>query len=304
MTTYRLHEKNSILHEANKKVSFNSLPQYHYLTGCAADIDFLSHFPIISGMNFTTIVFFIVLVVMTTGFRAKRCPRGVADCPLGCACSEHSLCIDKVVYGNATLACNKKFGCARAVKKDTDDCIDCYEMVTERALVPCLPEPSVNASKSQYMNQTADHNKQRASCVSSAWLLERNLHHATLGSSGIAKVICLPDSSLPCGTPGHILRNAVNGRLVTYREVCAHRSGCIHSTMLVSKLSHSFDWSEFKTLTSVSVHPSSSVLYLSRIVAAIANGLNRRGFGAVCNLISYKIPFWFTSITISMPAFK
>lgn len=102
-------------------------------------------------------------------------------------------------------------------------------------------------------------------CISTAWIRPQSLEHATIRRAGVARVLCIP--GLPCGTPGHLLRECRNGihrcDLITYREVCAQFGVCITSTAPVSQLSHTFGWASFRVvsklsvleLTSLSAHP-------------------------------------------------
>jgi len=130
-----------------------------------------------------------------------------------------------------------------------------------------------------------------AACVSTEWVRKRGLEGETFGTPQIAKVLCFPGGNIPCGTPGHLLRNVQDSTLISYQEACEHhRVDCIESSMLVSELSHSFDWSQFTTddrleLTSVSANPSASASSLSRFVAVAADLLIRYGMGDFCNSI-------------------
>lgn len=60
--------------------------------------------------------------------------------------------------------------------------------------------------------------------------------------------------------------------------------------MLLFKLRHFFNWSQFKSdsgleLSSASASISSSAFSLSRIVDILAHGLIRNGMGHICNFI-------------------
>ena len=137
-------------------------------------------------------------------------------------------------------------------------------------------------------------------CISTTWLFQRGLEHAALRHSQTTRVVCiagLPD--IPCGTSGHLLRVCTTDRsscsLTTYREICTKRSDCVSTTMPVSQLSHTFDWSQFNwnsnegliyELTSLSANPNSSKFALSRVVAIVADRLNRVGLGSFCNKVS------------------
>jgi len=131
-------------------------------------------------------------------------------------------------------------------------------------------------------------------CVSTQWILERGLQHAVLRDSGaqMQPVLCIPDNNgdIPCGTPGHLLRDANTRKLVSYQTLCDKRRDCISTSMPVSQLSHNYDWSRYRTenyeLTSLSAHPHAKTQYSpSRILAGIADMLNRAGMGRMCDLI-------------------
>lgn len=138
-----------------------------------------------------------------------------------------------------------------------------------------------------------------APCIATSWLSERGLMHAAIRHSGAENVLCVP--GLPCGTSGHLLRECINEssgcRLVTYREVC-ERPGrnCIRSTTAVSQLSHTYEWSKFSVvsvadgtslqLTSLSAHPLSGASSPTRLIAYVADHLNSRGLGFICNAFS------------------
>lgn len=144
-----------------------------------------------------------------------------------------------------------------------------------------LSKPSKSKSKVNLSSR-------KASCVSTEWIRRRGLEDKTFGTPQTAQVLCIPDEDLPCGTPGHLLRNVQQSSLISYQDVCEQRSDCMESTMLVSKLSHSFDWSQFKIegrleLTSVSASTSSSPFSFSRIMAVAADGLIRNGMGYICD---------------------
>lgn len=134
-------------------------------------------------------------------------------------------------------------------------------------------------------------------CISTAWLKERNLEHAAIRHADDANVMCIP--GLPCGTPGHILRECSSGRgkckLVTYREACEGRPDCIESTVAVSQLNNAFDWSSYRSstvegvtleLTSLSAHPHSKPWSPSRLIANVADHLNSIGLGSICNALA------------------
>lgn len=133
-------------------------------------------------------------------------------------------------------------------------------------------------------------------CISTAWLRDQGLEHAAIRHAGVANVLCI--TGLPCASPGHLLRECAgeNGRcqLVTYREVCEKRGGCIKSATAVSQLNHKFAWDSFRTdskstslqLTSLSAHPFSSPMSPSRLLANTGDYLNRLGMGWICNEVA------------------
>lgn len=133
-------------------------------------------------------------------------------------------------------------------------------------------------------------------CISTEWLKERDLEHAAIRHAGVSKVLCVP--GLPCGTAGHLLREYNNessgSKLLTYREVCERRRDCIESATAVSQLSHTFDWSQFKSigegttleLTSLSANPQSNPSSPSRLIARVGERLNSIGLGTICNAVA------------------
>jgi len=195
------------------------------------------------------------------------------DCRKDCTCiptdsAAGSICANQKV-GEAELLkcqkCNDSSACPGSICVISGVCKTCLDRVQRLLIEECA-------------------------CISTAWLRKHGLLHAQLGkSNGASKVLCIPDSNLPCGTPGHILRDQ-SGTLVTYNEVCAERGDCIQSNMQVSQIRHDVDWSSHKShgleLTSLSAHPSSSTASPSRIVAHAADLLNRYGLGLVVNMIS------------------
>ncbi len=138
-------------------------------------------------------------------------------------------------------------------------------------------------------------------CVSTSWLARQGLSQQVIHNGGHAPVICIP--GLPCGTHGHLLRvcNAerTSCKLVSYADVRKQRDDCSISVMPVSQLSHSYDWSLFRTtwpssddtieLTSLSQNRGAREFSLSNVVARITDLLNRNGYGHVCNAIA-RIP--------------
>lgn len=138
--------------------------------------------------------------------------------------------------------------------------------------------------------------EQKPVCVSTKWLNERSLQHETLRHFPTpVGVLCIPGlADLPCATPGHILRACTGGscQLLTYREICASRADCVESTMPVSQLSHTWDWAQHYVESSstrfelTSVSASSHAPSRSRMVAQVADSLNRAQLGHLCNLIA------------------
>jgi len=258
------------------------------------------------------IVFFAVIVaVHATAATSVQCLEG--SCPGDCMCSEAKICVDAKVAKDGANECKTKYSCVSGGKSSTAACGQCLQKAGLDSVTACLKAASSINSTSTNITESnpitiKTNNKGQASCVSTAWIQEHKLEHATLGSSHFAKVLCVPGDKIPCGTPGHLLRSGQQGSLMTYREVCEIRADCIESSMLVSKLSHSFDWSRFKNangleLTSVSACPTSTPISPSRIVAVLADGLNRNGMGAICNFIS-ELPSSVIDATMKFTAGK
>lgn len=135
-----------------------------------------------------------------------------------------------------------------------------------------------------------------APCISTQWIRENGLEHAVIRNGKRAEVLCIP--GLPCGTKGHLLRrcNTDGGcTLMTYSEVCSSGSECVPSFMRVSQLSHSHDWTSYRSktqdsmeliLTSLSMHPSSNRYSLSRTIAYVTDAMNKNGFGWLSNMFA------------------
>lgn len=241
-------------------------------------------------MKFSHLVFFITLITAVSAAQPVQCTAG--SCPGNCTCSETNICLDSNIAFNGGLNCKTEHGCDLNGTNSVE-CSSCFLKVGSDSLAACTN--ITNATSSEILAKTVTNlvkpEAKQASCVSTSWLQERGLEQATLGASNLATVLCVPGENFPCGTPGHMLRDNRKGSLMTYREVCEIRADCIESAMLVSKLSHTFDWSQFKNedgleLTSVSACPSSTAISASRIVAVLADGLNRNGMGAISNLIT------------------
>jgi len=173
-------------------------------------------------------------------------------------------------------------------------CNACFKNIKEEITASCF--------KNENETQTIPGTNIAWPCISTQWLVERGLQGAVLRNSGTSNqnVLCIPDDNgnIPCGTPGHLLREANTGKLISYQTVCDERKDCIRSAMPVSQLSHDYDWSFYRTgkfeLTSLSAHPDSkSNDYApSRILAALADMLNTAGLGRLCDsfvLLSHKI---------------
>lgn len=196
--------------------------------------------------------------------RAKKCKtcKKNSDCP-GSECSKNLLL--KQIHGRKL-------------------CADCETGPSLEAMLKCA---SNNPS-------TSNHNTKSPPCVSTKWLREKSLSHHTIRHAGRARVLCIP--GLPCGTLGHLLHTS-SGSLISYREVCETRQDCVQSVMKVSQLSHSFDWSIFRTtddthsLTSLSAHPFAGKYGISRLLAMTGDILNNSGLGCLTNAF-VKIPVW------------
>lgn len=173
-------------------------------------------------------------------------------------------------------------------------CVFSADEVAKKACVPTTPTPVASPSG---VNDSTSKNTTGMPCIATSWLRKRGLQHAAIRHGGVANVLCIPGTSLPCGTPGHILRECTRERreckFLTYREVCERRLDCINSATAVSQLSHTFEWSQFKAvaegtsleLTSLSAHPLSGLSSPSRIIAQVVHGLNSMGLGSLCNAV-------------------
>jgi len=192
---------------------------------------------------------------------------------------------------NKCLKCPK--GTCRFTKKDTNSDCFCPSYFNKTTLLhpDCkedflLPYPESVGKDNQILKSCAV-NDAAAPCVETAWLKKNDLIHAAIRHAGVARVLCIP--GLPCGTAGHLLRRR-NGALVSFREVCETRSDCVESTAAVSQLSHMYDWSRYSAgalqLTSLSAHPESHARSVSRVIASLADTLNKNGLGWVCNMVA------------------
>lgn len=244
----------------------------------------------------------------------KRCS-STADCKGGgCDCNaDLKLCVDQGIAKAKSAACPTcatDADCPGSTCHESKKCQRCWLPAALDGIKAChdvgtaedVPEPSNSrANNSNIPQSNSNSHQDLAPCISTSWLRERGLEHAAIHHGGTANVLCVPGlPELPCGTPGHLLREYASGsggcNLVTYREVCARRRGCIKSATAVSQLSHAFDWSQFKAagalegstvqLTSLSAHPLSSPSSPSRFVAYLADRLNSAGLGALCNAVA------------------
>ncbi|PXF42932.1 hypothetical protein BWQ96_07310 [Gracilariopsis chorda] len=129
-------------------------------------------------------------------------------------------------------------------------------------------------------------------CVETSWLIANGHSSGVLQNYRATQVLCIRGASLPCGTAGHLLRACRrNGlcRLRCYAEVCAERGGCIKAVLPVSRLRLSVNWSAVSysdeqgslALTPLSVRPFASRLSPSFLIAFLAHGMIRMGFGGV-----------------------
>jgi len=150
-------------------------------------------------------------------------------------------------------------------------------------------EPSISVSASPSCSANATETKKKP-CIATQWLAERGLMSRALRhSTGTAEVLCINSSGLPCGTPGHLLRESRTGLLRSYAEICSVKD-CISTSVAVSQLSHQYDWSIFGEnglqLTALSAHPDSTTYSPSRIVARLADNLNEMGLGLISNFFA------------------
>lgn len=178
-------------------------------------------------------------------------------------------------------------------------CSDCSKIAFSEGVRDCVSS-TTSSGRLKYRpsgSKKREPRRPNRSCIATAWLKQRGLENAAILHAGFCAVFCIP--SLPCGTPGHLLRQCnkfLRCTLVTYREVCETRSDCIESTTAVSQLSHSFEWSAFRApgkeegttleLTSLSVHSLSSPSSPYRFIANAADRLNSMGLGSICNAVA------------------
>lgn len=246
-----------------------------------------------------------------------------AQCTGSCSCSKSpaderipfSVCVNQKAYESAAANCKSctsdsdcpNSSCAaelgnRRVCMDCElprntDVFQCSGSSTTpdantSTITPSATGTSIDASPESYSpsNETFEPTGTQgpAPCVSTDWLRREGLIDATIRQAGPADVLCIP--GLPCGTHGHMVRD-YKSNLITYRDACRLRTDCVESRMEVSQLSHSFDWSRVRSvdgklsLTSLSVHPDSKTWATDRLIATLADHLNRSGFGFVCNAL-------------------
>ena len=208
-----------------------------------------------------------------TRVQKKRSCSMDVDCSDGCSCIKlpnlSPFCAKNSVLQEASEPCTQICSSDRS----SEQCLECGQSAMRKARKACTPQ-----------------------CISSQFLFERGLEHSAIRHHGVADVLCIP--GLPCGTPGHLLRECsrtsdVSCRLVSYDRVCRDRKDCIQSRMPVSQLKHSHDWSVYRvnsgstslSLTSLSADPEGSLFAPSYIVAKIADTLNAVGLGFICDSI-------------------
>ena len=227
-----------------------------------------------------------------------------ADCgTLRCQCSKLKsipvgTCAESTKYRNAAKdcpTCSSDASCGTGKCQSQADpvlgrkiCVDCAATHQETAFAACLGVSSKTSAK-PVKSGSSKPSSSPVPCVSTAWLRDNGVADAAIRHSGAARVLCI--SGLPCGTPGHLLRNS-NSKLVSYREICEHRADCVESVMPVSQLSHAFDWSQFTdsegllSLTSLSAHSHSTPLSPSRIIAHLTDRMNKVGLGSLSNAVA------------------
>lgn len=226
----------------------------------------------------------------------QRC-FSTTDCMNGCKCHEQfNQCFDERILKERNIACPtcaSHMDCPNSYCTKSKKCYSCWFFPALDAMRPCLAKKKTVSN--DFIPQESAPTK--PACIATSWLRGRGLEHATIRHTGVAPVLCISRSSLPCATSGHLLRECTKGtracKLKTYREVCQSREDCIESASAVSQLSHTFDWSQFKAdgiterttleLTSLSAHPYSGPSTPSRIFACIGNYLNSIGLGSLCN---------------------
>lgn len=159
---------------------------------------------------------------------------------------------------------------------------------------PTISKPSDDggvSEESPVTNPSASETLDDPPCVSTEWIKNENLSKHVLRNGKQSKVLCIP--GLPCATRGHVLRQCNSRKqcdLRTYQEVCEKRYDCTESTILVSQLSHSFDWSVYRSgnlqLTSLSMNSPAGMYSISRCVAQAAEIMIRNEMGSICNFVS------------------
>jgi len=162
--------------------------------------------------------------------------------------------------------------------------------VCEKCAIKAVKDAVKNCGGTANVQSTStEGGRLKNACISTAWLKERDLEHASIRAGTMSKVYCISDN-LPCATPGHLLRDTTSGKFLSYSEVCEMRLDCVESFMLVSQLDHTFDWSVYRSsnleLTSLSVHPLSTHAATAYLIANAADILNRAGLGVISNTIA------------------
>lgn len=222
----------------------------------------------------------------------------------GCTCMmdktsvppmEGGVCMNKATYESGTKECKT---CTQ--HSDCPGSLCTSNLLGRKVCNDCEVGPGIQAmgkcpasAAAGGLSDAASGTTKPAPCVATSWVRENSLMHAVLRHGRPARVICIDsasDSRLPCGTPGHLLRTR-SGELISYLEACRSRGdvGCVHTTMPVSQLSHTYDWAQFESvdgelsLTSLSAHPTAARYGVSRSIAVLADVLNRAGLGCVTN---------------------
>lgn len=246
--------------------------------------------------------------------RQNNC-RKDSDCKQdGCRCNTDGgrifYCENREFTNRTALPCKK---CV-----SSEDCLGSFCYTTKGICVSCYTDAFVVGVAACHMSSAANEtsgasnstsevsgatnsaseasgaNNTTAPCIETAWLKKNDLMHQTIRHAGTTRVLCIP--ALPCATPGHLLRR--ERALVSYGEVCETRTDCIESTAAVSQLSHTYDWSRYAAgsleLTSLSAHPESTSSSPSRLLATLADVLNKNGLGSVCNFVAV-LPYKFAA---------
>ncbi|KAI0560743.1 hypothetical protein FGB62_102g022 [Gracilaria domingensis] len=173
----------------------------------------------------------------------------------------------------------------------------CKGSITEDELKPSTLEDDGDTETANLtaVNDEAESSESVPDCVETSWLKRNGLGHGILRERGASSVLCPPN--LPCATPGHLLRKcdiASSCTLQTYAQTCKEREDCVYRCTEVSRLRNSVDWSMVSSsesngislyLTSLSVHEHESRFPFSHGVAHLADWLNSRGLGDICDTV-------------------